>query len=114
MKDNENESETDTEAGEDLLEIEETGEEIIAVEIEVVEEVEETREVAPANNEVFDEQLDATRLYLSEIGFSPLLSAAEEVHFARLAQRGDADGRRRMIESNLRLVVKIARRYLYD
>lgn len=54
---------------------------------------------------------DATQLYLNEIGFSPLLSAEEEVHFARLAQRGDEAGRRRMIESNLRLVVKIARRY---
>lgn len=57
-------------------------------------------------------QLDATRLYLSEIGFSPLLSAEEEVYFARLAQSGDDSGRKRMIESNLRLVVKIARRYL--
>lgn len=59
-----------------------------------------------------DGQLDATRLYLNEIGFSPLLSAEEEVHFARLAQKGDEAGRRRMIESNLRLVVKISRRYL--
>ncbi|WP_416310608.1 RNA polymerase sigma factor RpoS [Pseudomonas sp. W03] len=56
--------------------------------------------------------LDATQLYLNEIGFSPLLTPEEEVHFARLAQRGDPAGRRRMIESNLRLVVKIARRYV--
>ncbi|MFC0709251.1 RNA polymerase sigma factor RpoS [Azorhizophilus paspali] len=56
--------------------------------------------------------LDATQLYLNEIGFSPLLTPAEEVHFARLAQRGDPAGRKRMIESNLRLVVKIARRYV--
>jgi RNA polymerase nonessential primary-like sigma factor len=55
---------------------------------------------------------DATRLYLKEIGFSPLLTAEEEVHFARLAQKGDEAGRKRMIESNLRLVVKIARRYM--
>jgi RNA polymerase nonessential primary-like sigma factor len=65
---------------------------------------------APGN--VPDSQLDATRLYLSEIGFSPLLSAEEEVYYARLAQKGDESGRQRMIESNLRLVVKIARRYL--
>jgi len=55
---------------------------------------------------------DPTRLYLNEIGASPLLSAEEEVHYARLAQQGDESARKRMIESNLRLVVKIARRYL--
>ena len=55
---------------------------------------------------------DPTRLYLSEIGISPLLTADEEKHFARLAQQGDESARQRMIESNLRLVVKIARRYL--
>ena len=55
---------------------------------------------------------DATRLYLKEIGFSPLLSAEEEVYFSRLVQKGDEAGRKRMIESNLRLVVKIARRYM--
>jgi RNA polymerase nonessential primary-like sigma factor len=55
---------------------------------------------------------DATRLYLREIGFSPLLTAEEEVYYARRAQKGDAAARRRMIESNLRLVVKIARRYM--
>jgi RNA polymerase nonessential primary-like sigma factor len=57
-------------------------------------------------------QMDATRLYLGEIGFSPLLSAEEEVHFARRAQRGDDAARNRMIVSNLRLVVKISRRYM--
>ncbi len=55
---------------------------------------------------------DATRLYLKEIGGAPLLSAEEERRFGRLARAGDAAGRRRMIESNLRLVVKIARRYI--
>jgi RNA polymerase nonessential primary-like sigma factor len=55
---------------------------------------------------------DATRLYLAEIGFSPLLTAEEEVYFARRARRGDDAARKRMIESNLRLVVKIARRYM--
>ncbi len=62
--------------------------------------------------EVSDGDVDATRLYLNEIGFSPLLTAQEEVHFSRWAQRGDQNCRKRMIESNLRLVVKIARRYL--
>jgi len=55
---------------------------------------------------------DATNLYLKEIGFAPLLTAEQERHFGRLARDGDAAGRKRMIESNLRLVVKISRRYL--
>ncbi|MEM7027581.1 MAG: RNA polymerase sigma factor RpoS [Pseudomonadota bacterium] len=56
--------------------------------------------------------LDATRLYLNEIGFSPLLTAEEEVFYSRKALKGDESARKRMIESNLRLVVKIARRYM--
>lgn len=56
--------------------------------------------------------LDATQLYLNEIGFSPLLTADEEKYFSRLALQGDESARCRMIESNLRLVVKISRRYI--
>jgi RNA polymerase nonessential primary-like sigma factor len=59
-----------------------------------------------------DRSLDATQLYLNEIGYSPLLTADEEKYYARLALKGDDAGRKRMIESNLRLVVKISRRYL--
>ncbi len=55
---------------------------------------------------------DPTRLYLNEIGVSPLLTASEEVKFARRIKKGDESARHRMIESNLRLVVKIARRYI--
>ncbi|MEH6452168.1 MAG: RNA polymerase sigma factor RpoS [Psychromonas sp.] len=55
--------------------------------------------------------MDATQLYLGEIGFSPLLTASEEVYYARRSLRGDEVSRKRMIESNLRLVVKISRRY---
>jgi RNA polymerase nonessential primary-like sigma factor len=55
--------------------------------------------------------MDATQLYLGEIGYSPLLAAFEEVYYARRSQRGDEVARKRMIESNLRLVVKISRRY---
>lgn len=55
--------------------------------------------------------LDATQMYLGEIGFSPLLTAEEEVYFARKSLKGCEASRKRMIVSNLRLVVKIARRY---
>jgi len=76
-------------------------------------EAEEAEEkVTYSRGEVSERDLDATRLYLSEIGFSPLLTAEEEVYFARRIAKGDEDARKRMIESNLRLVVKIARRYL--
>lgn len=55
--------------------------------------------------------LDSIQLYLNEIGLSPLLSADEEKYYARRVHLGDAKARCRMIECNLRLVVKIARRY---
>ena len=55
---------------------------------------------------------DATSLYLSDIGVSKLLTAAEEKKYARRLRAGDESARQRMIESNLRLVVKIARRYI--
>ncbi|CAI8854638.1 MULTISPECIES: RNA polymerase sigma factor RpoS [Methylococcus] len=57
-------------------------------------------------------ELDATRIYMNQLGKWRLLTAEEEKHFGRLALEGDEDARRLMIESNLRLVVKIARRYL--
>lgn len=56
--------------------------------------------------------MDATQIYLNEIGFSPLLNAEDEVYYARLALKGDEAARKKMIESNLRLVVKISRHYL--
>jgi len=74
----------------------------------VVDEEADVTEIA-ANNEL--KIMDATQLYLGEIGFSPLLTAQEEIYYARRALRGDEVARKRMIESNLRLVVKISRRY---
>lgn len=70
----------------------------------------EQRESSEASDSTL--QADATRLYLKEIGFSALLTAEEEVYYARLARKGNEAARKRMIESNLRLVVKIARRYM--
>ncbi|MCB1760675.1 MAG: sigma-70 family RNA polymerase sigma factor, partial [Gammaproteobacteria bacterium] len=85
------------------------------VDSELEDETEDDKEDEPVSYDAGDlsrVQVDATRLYLSEIGSSDLLTAEEEVKFARLAQRGDMPARQRMIESNLRLVVKIARRYM--
>lgn len=66
----------------------------------------------PIKARATDGDLDATRIYLNEIGYSSLLTAEEEVRYSRLAQKGDDNARMVMIESNLRLVVKIARRYM--
>lgn len=55
---------------------------------------------------------DATSLYLNEIGVAKLLTADEEKAIARRIRDGDESARHRMIECNLRLVVKIARGYL--
>lgn len=83
------------------------------MEVETVEDTEDSEETLVFSpGEISNTHLDATRLYLNEIGFSPLLTAEEEVYYARRAQKGEASARQRMIESNLRLVVKIARRYM--
>ena len=68
--------------------------------------------VNAATERVVGETPDATQLYLKEIGYTALLTPEQEAHFGRLARAGDEDGRKRMIEANLRLVVKISRRYL--
>ena len=87
---------------------------------EKLEEIEKEKEVEVEAEEIEAEvekvsraakSTDPTQIYLSEIGFSPLLTAEQEVYYARLAQKGDPKARAKMIVSNLRLVVKIARRY---
>ena len=54
---------------------------------------------------------DSLQLFLNEAGRYPLLTGAEEVEFAKRIERGDLAAKERMITSNLRLVVSIARRY---
>jgi RNA polymerase primary sigma factor len=54
---------------------------------------------------------DALQLFLNEAGRYPLLTPAEEVELAKRIERGDLEAKDRMINSNLRLVVSIARKY---
>jgi RNA polymerase nonessential primary-like sigma factor len=56
--------------------------------------------------------LDAMTLYLKEIGAAPLLTAEQEIELAQRAAAGDKAARSKMIESNLRLVVTVSRKYL--
>ncbi len=54
---------------------------------------------------------DSIQIYLKEIGKIPLLTAEEEVELAKRKDRGDKDAERKMIESNLKLVVSIAKKF---
>ena len=55
---------------------------------------------------------DPVRMYLKEIGKVPLLSADEEIEFAKKMELGDEEAKKRLAEANLRLVVSIAKRYV--
>jgi RNA polymerase nonessential primary-like sigma factor len=90
------------EVADEILAGEAADDKSVSVEEEVTEEKAEPQRTKSA---------DPTQIYLGEIGYSPLLTAEQEVYYARLVQKGDAKARAKMIESNLRLVVKIARRY---
>lgn len=59
-----------------------------------------------------DPEHDVIRTYLTEINSFPLLTKKEEIKLARLIQKGDKEARKKMIECNLRLVVRLARDYL--
>ncbi len=60
------------------------------------------------------EGVGALELFLDEVSRFPLLSAAEEIELAKRIERGDKGAKDRMINSNLRLVVSIARRYRHQ
>ena len=55
---------------------------------------------------------DPVRMYLKEIGKVPLLSAEEEIEYAKRMEQGDEEAKKRLAEANLRLVVSIAKRYV--
>ena len=55
---------------------------------------------------------DPVRMYLKEIGKIPLLSMEEEIELAKSMELGNGEARKRLAESNLRLVVSIAKRYV--
>ncbi|MGD9386167.1 MAG: sigma-70 factor domain-containing protein, partial [Thioalkalispiraceae bacterium] len=78
----------------DEIEVDEVETELSLDETENVAEEAESKEEKESfkPGAIPDGQLDATRLYLGEIGFSPLLTAEEEVHYSRLAQKGDESG----------------------
>jgi RNA polymerase primary sigma factor len=71
----------------------------------------ETEESTYVNGDLAVATTDALQLFLNEAGRWPLLTAEEEVELAKRIERGDKEAKERMINSNLRLVVSIAKRY---
>jgi RNA polymerase primary sigma factor len=71
----------------------------------------EAAETHYSNTEVAAMTTDSLQLFLNEAGRWPLLTAAEEVELAKAIERGDPAAKERLINSNLRLVVSIAKRY---
>jgi RNA polymerase primary sigma factor len=68
-------------------------------------------QVTYSNEALAERTTDALDLFFADVRRFPLLSAEEEVELAKRAERGDEQAKERMINSNLRLVVSIARRY---
>src|SRR6476661_5756821 len=71
----------------------------------------EVEETTYANDEVAAMTSDSLQLFLNEAGRYPLLTAAEEVELAKRVEAGDKAAKDRMVNSNLRLVVSIAKKY---
>ena len=72
---------------------------------------EKAAEAAEQQQHVLSGSADSLQLFLADVGRHKLLTAAEEVTLAKAIERGDPVAKRRMIESNLRLVVSIAKGY---
>jgi len=71
----------------------------------------ESHESTYVNGDLAVATTDALQLFLNEAGRWPLLTKEEEVDLAKRIERGDHEAKERMINSNLRLVVSIAKRY---
>jgi RNA polymerase primary sigma factor len=79
--------------------------------VEDEEDDEQERPVAAARAAVPEVTTDSLQLFFNEARRYPLLTAAEEVELAKRIERGDLAAKERMINSNLRLVISVARRY---
>jgi len=71
----------------------------------------EVEESTYVNSEVAAMTTDSLQLFLNEAGRYPLLTASEEVELAKRIERGDKAAKDKMVNSNLRLVVSIAKKY---
>jgi len=95
----------------DPLEVDAMFRELESRGIEVLEEEPEPQTAPEPVPAPVETTTDALQLFLRETGRHPLLTAAQEVELAKRIERGDLDAKRLMIQSNLRLVVSIAKNY---
>jgi RNA polymerase primary sigma factor len=96
----------------DVLELEALRQELEQRGIEIVEEEKErVPEPVLQPQHMVETTTDALQLFLREAGRHPLLTAAQEVELSKRIERGDMQAKQRMIQSNLRLVVSIAKNY---
>ena len=95
------------------IEIEALYEEIDRREITLRDDCGQVRPVGPRyeNGELATATADSLQLFLNEMARYPLLTAKQEVELAKRIERGDLEAKKTMINSNLRLVVSIAKRY---
>jgi RNA polymerase primary sigma factor len=83
--------------------------------IEVVQDPEREQEPPPRPLQSSDESTtQPLNLFLREVGRRPLLTPAQEVELAKRLERGDLDAKQQMIESNLRLVISMAKHYRHQ
>jgi RNA polymerase primary sigma factor len=96
----------------DELELEALQRELEQRGIDVVDEERQPEKAPePPPQPVYETTTDALQLFLREAGRHPLLTAAQEVELSKRIERGDMQAKQRMIQSNLRLVVSIAKNY---
>lgn len=99
--------------GVDILQITDADEEEPALDEDVIAEGEEVEKIDFTDTgDISSTTQDPVKMYLKDIGKVPLLSAEEEIELAKRMEAGDEAAKKKLAESNLRLVVSIAKRYV--
>ena len=99
--------------GVDILQITDTDDEEPALDEDVIAEGEEVEKIDFTDTgDISSTTQDPVKMYLKDIGKVPLLSAEEEIELAKRMEAGDEAAKKKLAESNLRLVVSIAKRYV--
>ena len=84
----------------------------VTLDVVEIDEEQDEQELDLSYNPADGELSNSLSLFMNELGRYPLLTAAQEVELAKRIERGDESAKEQMINSNLRLVVHIARRYV--